>query len=150
MDLATLIGLVGAFGIVIASMLMGGSVGMFVNIPSLLIVLVGTLFVVLMKFSLAQFLGAIKLATALSKEIAAGVLEVETVGRQITVRVKEHGRFPSGSADLSANFKPVLRIIQDVLRKTDGRIVVEGHSDDVPISTTRFCSNWALSSARGR
>ena len=62
MDLATLIGLVGAFGIVIASMLMGGSAGMFVNVPSLLIVLVGTLFVVLMKFSLAQFLGAIKVA----------------------------------------------------------------------------------------
>jgi len=91
---------------------------------------------------------AIKLATALSKEIAAGVLEVETSGRQIIVRVKEHGSFPSGSADLSANFKPVLRIIQDVLRKTDGRIVVEGHTDDVPISTARFRSNWALSSAR--
>jgi len=61
-DIATLVGLVGSFGIVIASMIMGGSADMFVNIPSLLIVLVGTLFVVLMKFSLAQFLGAIKIA----------------------------------------------------------------------------------------
>jgi chemotaxis protein MotA len=62
MDLATLIGLLGAFGIVIYSMLSGGDIGMFVNAPSLLIVLVGSLFVVLMKFNLSQFLGAIKVA----------------------------------------------------------------------------------------
>lgn len=62
MDLATLIGLLGAFGIVIYSMLSGGSISMFVNAPSLLIVLVGSLFVVLMKFTLGQFLGAIKVA----------------------------------------------------------------------------------------
>ena len=91
---------------------------------------------------------AIKLATALSKEIAAGVLEVETVGRRIIVRVKEHGSFQSGSDALSANFKPVLRIIEDVLRDTEGQIVVEGHSDNLPIATARFRSNWALSSAR--
>ncbi|MEQ8861762.1 MAG: type VI secretion system protein TssL, long form [Pseudomonadales bacterium] len=91
---------------------------------------------------------AIDLATALSKEIAAGVLEVETAGRKIIVRVKEHGSFESGRADLSPDFRPVLRIIQDVLRKTDGRIMVEGHSDDVPIRTARFRSNWELSSAR--
>jgi chemotaxis protein MotB len=91
---------------------------------------------------------AIDLATALSKEIAAGVLEVETSGRDIIVRVKEHGSFESGSDALSDNFKPVLRIIQDVLRETDGTIQVDGHTDDVPISTARFRSNWALSSAR--
>lgn len=91
---------------------------------------------------------AIDLATALSKEIAAGVLEVETKGRKIIVRVKEHGTFESGRADLSPNFRPVLRIIQDVLEETEGRIMVEGHTDDVPISNARFRSNWALSSAR--
>jgi chemotaxis protein MotA len=62
MDLATLIGLIGAFGIVVYSMVSGGSLGMFVNAPSLLIVLVGSLFVVLMKFNLGQFLGALKVA----------------------------------------------------------------------------------------
>ena len=62
MDLATLVGLIGAFAIVIASMVMGGSAHMFVNVPSLLIVVVGSLFVVLMKFTLGQFLGAIKVA----------------------------------------------------------------------------------------
>ncbi|MEE4283357.1 MAG: flagellar motor protein MotB [Pseudomonadales bacterium] len=91
---------------------------------------------------------AIDLATALSKEIAAGVLEIETSGRRIILRIKEHGSFPSGTADLSANFKPVLKIIRQQLRDMDGRIIVEGHTDDDPINTPRFRSNWALSSAR--
>jgi chemotaxis protein MotB len=91
---------------------------------------------------------AIDLATALSKEIAAGVLEIETAGRRIILRIKEHGSFPSGTADLSANFKPVLKIIRQQLRDMDGRIIVEGHTDDDPINTPRFRSNWALSSAR--
>lgn len=58
MDLATIVGLLGAFGIVIMAMLMSGSIAMFVDVPSVLIVLVGTIFASLMKFSLSQFLGA--------------------------------------------------------------------------------------------
>lgn len=58
MDIATIVGLVGAFGIVIMAMLMSGSIAMFVDVPSVLIVLVGTIFASLMKFSLGQFLGA--------------------------------------------------------------------------------------------
>jgi len=91
---------------------------------------------------------AIKLAAALSREIAAGVLEVETNGRKIILRVKERGSFPSGSASLSSDFKPVLKIIRGVLKGTEGQIYVEGHTDDVPITTAQFRSNWALSSAR--
>ena len=91
---------------------------------------------------------AIELATALSREIAAGVLEVETEGRRIIIRVKEHGSFASGSADLTPEFEPVLKIIRGVLRDTEGEIIVQGHSDNVPIRSARFRSNWALSSAR--
>ena len=91
---------------------------------------------------------AIQIATALNKEIREGVIEVETSGRRIIVRIKEHGSFPSGSADLTPNFKPVLKILRQTLEKTQGKFVVEGHTDDDPISTARFRSNWALSSAR--
>lgn len=91
---------------------------------------------------------AIDLATELAKEIAAGVVEVETSGRRIVVRVKEQGSFRSGTADLSPSFDPVLKIIRTALLDTEGQIYVEGHSDNVPISTARFRSNWALSSAR--
>ncbi|GLP96811.1 flagellar motor protein PomA [Paraferrimonas sedimenticola] len=61
MDLATLIGLVGAFAFVVMAMLNGGEIGIFVNIPSILIVFVGSLFVVMMKFNLKQFFGSSKI-----------------------------------------------------------------------------------------
>ena len=62
MDLATLIGLVGALVTVGATIMLGGSAGTFFNVPSLVIVLVGTLLVTMMKFSLSQFLSATKVA----------------------------------------------------------------------------------------
>lgn len=62
MDLATLIGLVGSFAVIVYSMILSGSLSMFVDIPSVLIVFVGSILVVLMKFSLNQFLGALKVA----------------------------------------------------------------------------------------
>ncbi|PIE38645.1 MAG: flagellar motor protein PomA [Gammaproteobacteria bacterium] len=62
MDLATLIGLVGAIGIVLAAIFTGGSALVFINVPSILIVLGGTVMVVMMKFTLQQFLGAFGVA----------------------------------------------------------------------------------------
>jgi chemotaxis protein MotA len=62
LDLATLIGLIGAFGIVLVSILIGGSAGTFINTPSLLLVLGGTVLVTMMKFSLRKFLGATTIA----------------------------------------------------------------------------------------
>jgi chemotaxis protein MotA len=61
-DIATLLGLIGAFGIVFMAMMLGGNIIIFVNIPSILVVLGGTTFAVLMKFTLAQFMGAFKVA----------------------------------------------------------------------------------------
>jgi len=62
LDLATLIGLIGAFGIVMTAIVLGGSAGTFVNTPSLLVVLCGTVMVTMMKFSLGQFLSAASIA----------------------------------------------------------------------------------------
>ncbi len=62
MDIATLVGLVGSFGIIISAIILGGSAGMFVNPPSMLIVIGGSVMVVLMKYTLAQFVGAGKTA----------------------------------------------------------------------------------------
>ena len=62
MDIATIIGLAGAFGIVLMAMLLGGGVIVFINIPSMLVVVGGTFMVVMMKFTLGQFFGAIKIA----------------------------------------------------------------------------------------
>lgn len=62
MDLATLIGLLGALGLIVASMLMSGDLAMFVNIPSVVIVVGGSCFAVMAKFGLGHFLGAFKVA----------------------------------------------------------------------------------------
>ncbi len=62
MDLATLIGMIGAIGFVVMSMVMSGEMGMFINVPSLLIVFGGTIFVVLSQVTLGQFFGAGKIA----------------------------------------------------------------------------------------
>ncbi|MCE0557828.1 flagellar motor protein PomA [Motilimonas sp. E26] len=61
MDLATLIGIIGAFVFVVMAMLMGGELSTFIDVPSILIVFVGSMFVVLMKYNLGQFLGAAKI-----------------------------------------------------------------------------------------
>jgi chemotaxis protein MotA len=62
MDLATLLGMLGAMAIVAAAIFTGGSVPVFFNVPSILIVIGGTLLTVMVKFSLKQFLGAFKVA----------------------------------------------------------------------------------------
>jgi chemotaxis protein MotA len=61
-DLATLLGLIGAMGIVLAAIFAGGDFGMFVNGPSIMVVFGGTIGAVMMKFTLGQFLGAFKVA----------------------------------------------------------------------------------------
>lgn len=62
MDLATLIGLAGALVLIASAVILGASPDVFINGPSLLIVIAGSLLVVLAKFSLAQFFGAFSAA----------------------------------------------------------------------------------------
>ncbi|RRJ83610.1 flagellar motor protein MotB [Aestuariirhabdus litorea] len=89
-----------------------------------------------------------QLATVLSQQVEQGSIEVETKGRKIIIRVQENGSFASGSAELEAEFYPVMENIKRVLRSVEGTIAIEGHTDSIPIDTERFESNWALSSAR--
>ncbi|EEO04105.1 flagellar motor protein PomA [Vibrio cholerae] len=62
MDLATLVGLIGGMAFVVMAMILGGSIMMFVDVVSVLIVVGGSVFVVLMKFEMGQFFGAAKIA----------------------------------------------------------------------------------------
>ncbi|MDP5032441.1 MAG: flagellar motor protein PomA [Paraglaciecola sp.] len=62
MDLATLIGMLGSIGFVVMAMVQGGDIAMFINVPSILIVFCGSLFVVLSQYTLGQFFGAGKIA----------------------------------------------------------------------------------------
>jgi len=89
-----------------------------------------------------------QLKKALKEQIAAGSIEVSGDNERTIIRIREKGSFSSGNATLSRKFKPVLMKISDALEKTPGKIHISGHTDNIPISTFRFRSNWELSSAR--
>jgi len=91
---------------------------------------------------------AIEIAEKLEEEVAKDMVEIETKGRKIVIRVQEKGAFASGSAQLEFDFLPVLEKLVGILQDIEGHIAVEGHTDDVPIKTPEFPSNWYLSAAR--
>ncbi len=91
---------------------------------------------------------AYELAEALNEQIVAGQVELETRGRLIIIRIREKGSFLSGSAEMSPEYKDVMREVKSVLAMKKGKIEVQGHTDDIPINTSRFRSNWELSSSR--
>ncbi|MEQ9396228.1 MotB family protein [Haliea sp.] len=84
----------------------------------------------------------------LAEEISKQNVDIESEGRFITIRIRENGSFPSGSATLTADFLPVMGKLRAALAEIPGEIAIEGHTDDVPISGGPFQSNWALSTGR--
>jgi len=91
---------------------------------------------------------AFELADALHEQISEGQVEIETRGRLIIIRIREKGSFISGSAEMSQEYKNVMEEVRIVLAQRPGKVEVQGHTDDVPIKTARYPSNWALSAAR--
>lgn len=91
---------------------------------------------------------ATRIREALRQEIEQGLLDVESATYKTIIRIQEQGSFPSGSAELIQPFGPVMRKISDVLATAVGRIVISGHTDNLPIATQRYRSNWELSAAR--
>lgn len=89
-----------------------------------------------------------KVRTFLAPEIQQGLVVVEGDAGRLLVRIAGRGMFPSGSASVEANFVPLLNRIGQALRTEPGRVMVLGHSDNQPIRTVRFPSNFALSAAR--
>lgn len=89
-----------------------------------------------------------KIEDLLQKEIKDGAVDVENLGQQIVIRIRETGSFSAGSAFLQPQFKPVIREIGEVLVDMPGEIEVTGHSDNVKISNELYRSNWDLSAQR--
>ena len=85
---------------------------------------------------------------ALDKEIKEGIVDLEVTEKSIILRVREKGSFPSGSANIIKPFKTIVDKISEVFRSFEGIIIVSGHTDNIPIKTYRFRSNWELSSSR--
>lgn len=89
-----------------------------------------------------------KMAQELNTEIADGAIELESLGQQIIIRIREKGAFSSGSGFLQPRFRPVIRRIGELLKDVPGIITVSGHTDDMKISNELYSSNWDLSSKR--
>jgi chemotaxis protein MotB len=93
-------------------------------------------------------LDAEMLRRLLKTEIKEGQIDVESTARTILIRIREKGSFASGSALLNSSFVGVIDKIANALTQIEGRIAVEGHTDNVPINTFAYPSNWDLSAAR--
>lgn len=86
---------------------------------------------------------------ALAPEIDSGALTVAEKGDYIMIRVGDVLRFGSGSADLTSDFTALAQSIGQTLDGEPGEIVVEGHSDSIPLrGTGRYRTNEELSEAR--
>jgi chemotaxis protein MotB len=92
-----------------------------------------------------------RLTKLIAKEVAAGHIPRDGMTMRITtdglvISLHEAGFFPSGSAEVRAASIPMITILAKTL--PPGSLRVEGHTDNVPIHTVQFASNWELSTAR--
>lgn len=86
----------------------------------------------------------------LAQAIGAREVEVADVGSGILIVLKADELFASGSARLHAGLEPAVLRVAEALDRMPGAVLVTGHTDDVPIRSAHFPSNWELSTERAR
>lgn len=89
-----------------------------------------------------------QIAQELKNEIEDGAIEVEALGQQLIIRVREKGAFPSGSAFLQPRFRPVIHKVAEILVDVPGVITISGHTDNEKVQSELYRSNWDLSAQR--
>lgn len=85
---------------------------------------------------------------ALEQEIDQGAIELENLGQQIIIRIREKGAFPEDSAFLQPKFRPLVRQIADLVKDVPGIVMVSGHTDNQPVESELYRSSWDLSAQR--
>jgi len=91
---------------------------------------------------------SLRLAAMLKPETAAGLVQVQD--RSTASRITLRRLFEPGTATLTAEGKLLVDRVADALARVRGTILVEGHTDNVPVRTLRYPSNWHLSDARAQ
>ena len=91
-----------------------------------------------------------KVRQFLAPEIAAKQVAVVDENDQSIIRILAKNFFASGRANIQSQYLPLMGKISRALEVVDGQITVVGHTDNVPIFTVRFPSNWVLSQARAQ
>ena len=98
------------------------------------------------KHELEAIAEALEAQAKLKKELAG--LKIVRRGNELVLRLDDSILFTSGDDQISDEARNILKVIGEELRERPVRVRVEGHTDDQPISTGRFRSNWDLSTAR--
>ena len=91
-----------------------------------------------------------RLCTLLQPEVDQGVVAVVCRSPNPIIRLKSRGMFASGSATIEPRFVPVLDRLGKALKDEEGSIEIVGYTDNQPIRTVQFPSNFQLSTARAQ
>jgi chemotaxis protein MotB len=91
---------------------------------------------------------ASQIERVLAPYIQDELIAVKRESRWVEIEMKSGLLFSSGRAELSPESIPMLEKLADIFKTISNAIHVEGHTDNVPINTREFPSNWELSSAR--
>ena len=75
-------------------------------------------------------------------------LSTEMAEEGLMIRIKERALFPSGSAQLVGQAQSIVPVVAGMLASLPERVVISGHTDNVPINTAQYPSNWELSASR--
>jgi len=89
-----------------------------------------------------------RLATLLKSDIDAGALQVRDLADRSVVTLLGDGLFDPGSAEVASRALPLFQRVGQALAQLSGPVTVTGHTDNQPIRSLRFPSNWHLSKAR--
>lgn len=84
----------------------------------------------------------------LIKQGAQNKVTLNITRRGLIISLKEAGFFDSGQAQIKQSAYELINTIAEAMTKYNNPLRVEGHTDNVPISTSQFASNWELSTAR--
>ncbi|MBQ0748303.1 MAG: OmpA family protein [Marinobacter sp.] len=84
----------------------------------------------------------------LENEVASGALSVNYDKNKVVIRFSEEATFRSGEASIKPEMIPIIERVVGVLAGCTGDVLVSGYTDDRPISSSRYRSNWDLSAAR--
>lgn len=85
---------------------------------------------------------------ALQPLVAQGKVRLLETSRGVTIEINDSILFPAGQSKLQSASSSAMGAIAQVLANTDFPITIEGHTDNVPIATPQFPSNWELSAMR--
>ena len=90
----------------------------------------------------------VRLMQELSEALRLQRVDIHRDARGLIVTLPEEAAFATASTDVSLEARNLIDRVANAVRPTSSSVRIEGHTDDVPIRTARYSSNWELSTAR--